>query len=342
MSARIIAVTGKKRHGKDTVGRILAEQFGFLRVSFADPIKQQCMSLFGLSYDQVYGDLKEVVDERWGKTPREMMQTFGSAARSIHPETWVRDALSKISLGSRGKPVSLHSEHLRAFSEVKSVTNRWAICDCRHENEAAAVRDRGGLIIKVQRPGAGTGLFEDHESEKSVDMIVPDELIKNDGTLQELQSATVGLMKRLDFDQIATKCCKVCGQFIPLTAFPRHHLTTDGLGGTCKGCTSGYQRAYRARHKERLDAYGHHKHVQKKYGISGEQYAEMLRAQGGGCALCGCPPKKRRHAVDHDHRTGQIRGLLCLTCNYAVERFDNVPGWADKVTTYLKREVVGV
>jgi recombination endonuclease VII len=44
-------------------------------------------------------------------------------------------------------------------------------------------------------------------------------------------------------------------------------------------------------------------------------YAAMLAAQGGVCAICGNPPKTRRLHIDHDHRTGKIRGLLCFTCN---------------------------
>lgn len=51
--------------------------------------------------------------------------------------------------------------------------------------------------------------------------------------------------------------------------------------------------------------------VQKTYGISAEQYADLLRLQGGRCAICGVKPKSKRLAVDHDHRTGAVRGLLC-------------------------------
>jgi len=41
----------------------------------------------------------------------------------------------------------------------------------------------------------------------------------------------------------------------------------------------------------------------------------MLKAQGGGCAMCGKPPKNRRLHIDHDHKTKIIRGLLCYYCN---------------------------
>jgi hypothetical protein len=59
----------------------------------------------------------------------------------------------------------------------------------------------------------------------------------------------------------------------------------------------------------------------KKYGITPKCYAEMLQAQGGACAGCGLPEADNVHgvlAVDHDHETGAVRGLLCNGCNTAL------------------------
>lgn len=56
--------------------------------------------------------------------------------------------------------------------------------------------------------------------------------------------------------------------------------------------------------------------VLKKYGLTREQYDAILEFQGGRCAICRNEPKTRRLAVDHDHVTGQIRGLLCMNCNH--------------------------
>jgi hypothetical protein len=53
-------------------------------------------------------------------------------------------------------------------------------------------------------------------------------------------------------------------------------------------------------------------------GVSTEDYERMLAAQGGGCAICGAKPKSRRLHVDHDHRTGTVRGLLCFQHNRAI------------------------
>ena len=50
-------------------------------------------------------------------------------------------------------------------------------------------------------------------------------------------------------------------------------------------------------------------------GVSIADYERMLAAQNGGCAICGNAPKTRRLDVDHDHKTGRVRGLLCHRCN---------------------------
>ena len=59
----------------------------------------------------------------------------------------------------------------------------------------------------------------------------------------------------------------------------------------------------------------------KELGVTDEQYAAMLKAQGGGSAICGNPPKTRRLHVDHDHKTGKVRGLLCFRCNRALPNY---------------------
>ena len=58
--------------------------------------------------------------------------------------------------------------------------------------------------------------------------------------------------------------------------------------------------------------------LRRTYGITAEQYDEMFEAQGGVCAICGRPPKNMPLNVDHDHETGEVRGLLCWSCNHRV------------------------
>lgn len=59
-------------------------------------------------------------------------------------------------------------------------------------------------------------------------------------------------------------------------------------------------------------------HLKRTYGITIEDYNRILKEQSGKCAVCGKPPKTMRLAVDHCHKTGKIRGLLCSYCNRRV------------------------
>ena len=66
-------------------------------------------------------------------------------------------------------------------------------------------------------------------------------------------------------------------------------------------------------------------------------YEEMLKAQGGHCALCPRTPKpERRLDMDHNHQTMKIRGLLCVPCNRAVRDW-MTPEWAANLRKYLKK-----
>ena len=111
--------------------------------------------------------------------------------------------------------------------------------------------------------------------------------------------------------------CSGCQSFVPL-----FYCT----GSRCKACAS------RAAHAG---------HVKKTYGITGALYDRLLRFQGGRCYICQRRPGKRRLAVDHDHKTGEVRGLLCANnengCNRAV--IANLESAADGGLAAAKRAV---
>lgn len=74
----------------------------------------------------------------------------------------------------------------------------------------------------------------------------------------------------------------------------------------------------------------------KQLGVTDEEYVVMLIAQGGHCALCPSEPKTRRLHVDHDHRSGRVRALLCLRCNRALPAYVT-PDWLRRAADYLDR-----
>jgi len=77
-------------------------------------------------------------------------------------------------------------------------------------------------------------------------------------------------------------------------------------------------------------------HLEYHHGITSEQYSRVLERQDGRCAICKrLPPPDRRLNVDHDHKTGTIRGLLCDKCNLLVGRIENNAELMPVLMTYL-------
>lgn len=77
--------------------------------------------------------------------------------------------------------------------------------------------------------------------------------------------------------------------------------------------------------------------LRKKYGISREQWDELFRKQGGKCAICRCAQRYQSLAVDHCHKTGQVRGLLCVQCNRGLGRFFDSPIRLRRAADYIEQ-----
>lgn len=86
----------------------------------------------------------------------------------------------------------------------------------------------------------------------------------------------------------------------------------------CAGCQSFVPRFYvsGSRCKACASMAAHERRVEAVYGITPAQYAEIFRRQGGRCGICKAQPRTIRFAVDHDHQTGEVRGILCKRCNH--------------------------
>jgi len=79
-----------------------------------------------------------------------------------------------------------------------------------------------------------------------------------------------------------------------------------------------------------------------RYGITKENFNQISRAQGDKCAICGVKPKNRALCIDHDHQTGEMRGLLCSKCNSGLGYFQDNVSFLDKAAIYLRRHKIGI
>lgn len=156
----IIAFSGYARAGKDEAAKVLVNEFGFRRIAYADKLREALYTLNPMvDYvgEAAYGGpvfLKEVIDaygwEAYKKSPyndevRRLITRFGTeVARGILGENvWV-DA---------------------AFKTVRG-NEKIVITDCRFPNEAQAVKDRGGYVVRIERLGVGPA--SDHPSEHAL------------------------------------------------------------------------------------------------------------------------------------------------------------------------------
>jgi len=116
----------------------------------------------------------------------------------------------------------------------------------------------------------------------------------------------------------AERTCNVCGATKKISAFGHRMAEPDGRSKTCKRC---------CRWKEKL----------KKYGLSASEFYQLLDKQIGACAICKKPfDEDRIPHVDHDHRTGAVRSLLCLTCNMGLGALQDSPDLLRAAATYLE------
>lgn len=95
----------------------------------------------------------------------------------------------------------------------------------------------------------------------------------------------------------------------------------------------------RARENRKKDPLASVRPRAKRRGISVETYLAMEREQGGVCLICK-GNTNRRLAIDHDHETGEVRGLLCGKCNTGIGQFDEDPDRMRAAIAYLEERAV--
>lgn len=142
----------------------------------------------------------------------------------------------------------------------------------------------------------------------------------------------------------ATKQCKHCKAIKPVDDFYGSRNNKNGkwyIHSNCKSCSSIAAKRWRA--SPRGVSKSRDTIRLRTYGVTPDEYAAMLARQNNVCAICGKPERHvhyhtgqvRQLVVDHCHRTGRVRGLLCSLCNRAIALFDDDPNWLRKAADFL-------
>lgn len=165
------------------------------------------------------------------------------------------------------------------------------------------------------------------------------------------------------------KACSKCGHTKHLSEFPKKCSgESRGHISRCKRCKRQQEKQWASRNKSTIAKYAkryssteaakskyaaykqsnngkiaiQHNHLKKCYGLSPEQYAELVERSNNKCELCGgslVPGKKggRSLVVDHDHDTGRVRGLIHSTCNSGLGMFNDDIAMLKKAILYLEQ-----
>jgi len=166
----IIGLGYKAGVGKSTVAQQLRERHRFSEFALADALKDTVAPLFDWDRDDLEDqDFKKTIDENWGITPRQALQTLGTdcVRKAFGDDFWVK----RLELAMRKQKCKLV-----------------VITDVRFRNEAESIKAKGGLLWHIKRPltDAAAGA---HISETEMDSFEDwDEVINNDGSLELLKA----------------------------------------------------------------------------------------------------------------------------------------------------------
>ena len=166
----LIGLIGLKQSGKDTIADYLVNEYFFEKLAFADPLKRVCKELFDLE-ESYFSDpsMKEAVVERWGISPRTMMQRVGTDIVRTHfgNDFWIR--------------------HMECRLKKLPPSTRVVISDVRFVSEAMFVKSHGGVLMRLKRQSSESDASDnDHISEMEQLIIQEDTTVFNFGTKDDL------------------------------------------------------------------------------------------------------------------------------------------------------------
>lgn len=176
----LLGVAGPKNSGKDTFAERFKLYMPCISRAFAEPVKRTCQQLYLLSDHQLYDTVaKETVDERWGLSPRQMFQQFGTdyVRRQVDPDFWLK--------------------HFELWYRQQPEGTCVIVPDVRFQNEVDLIHKLGGKVVYIYRPFCQN--VDMHESEVAASQLNHlDYHLDNCGTLKQFYSLIDHFVARLD------------------------------------------------------------------------------------------------------------------------------------------------
>jgi hypothetical protein len=132
--------------------------------------------------------------------------------------------------------------------------------------------------------------------------------------------------------------CPQCNTTKEKKEFGKDSTKAKGISCWCKPCKKEWRAKHRKENPEKYKVMDFRNDL-KKYGLTKEDYNRMFESQGGKCGCCNASHTEFRRGlhVDHDHVTGQVRGLLCTRCNPGLGYFENSVEKLEMAIAYLRK-----
>ena len=216
----IIGVFGYAGSGKDTVGKLIQynmsrsripieevvenysnnewwmeEQSGWEIKKWAGKLKYIASIITGIPVEKFEDQefKKTSLGPEWGMTVRDLLQRLGTEAMrdGLHKNVWVNALMADY---------KIHPEHFNDIANGRETGDgypNWIITDTRFPNEAQAIKDKGGMVIKVDRPGVGP--VNGHPSEDALKDYNFDYVIHNDGSINDLDNKVIEFINNYIF-----------------------------------------------------------------------------------------------------------------------------------------------
>ena len=141
------------------------------------------------------------------------------------------------------------------------------------------------------------------------------------------------------YSELKRIVCPKCKIEKEANNFGKDATNAKGISCWCKKCKKEWRSNWRKENPDKAKKQDFKNDLAKNYKITPDHYWKMFEDQGGCCACCGISHVNHRRGlhVDHDHTTGQVRGLLCTRCNPGIGYFDHSIDKLEMAITYIKK-----